>query len=78
MSTDQSQQLQQKAVNSTSFTFRRISTRNVSPLVSTTIVNSSSALGMIGIRCTEIVGNEQATTVDSIIVAIHVIYQTEK
>lgn len=70
-SIDQSQQLQQLTVNSTSFTIRRTSIRNVSPLVSIlTIINSSSALDMIEIRCTEIVGNERATAVSSTIQVI--------
>ena len=67
-STDLSQQLQQLTVNFTTFTFVRSSARQSSPLVSTmTIVNSSGALNMSGIRCTEIVNNQLATAASSTI-----------
>lgn len=67
-STDLSQQLQQIRANSTTFTFVRTSMRHSSPLVSTmTIINSSKALNMTGVTCTEIVGNQQGTAVSSTI-----------
>ena len=57
-SEDLIEQLQKITVNSTLFSFRRTSTQHSSPLVSTvTIVNSSSALNMTSIRCTEVVGD---------------------
>ena len=57
-SEDLTEQLQEITVNATSFSFRRTSAQHSSPLVSTvTIVNSSSALNMTGIRCTEVVGD---------------------
>ena len=60
-SRDLSQQIQRLTVNFTSFTFMRTSTQNSSFLVSTlTIYNSSSALNMAGVSCTEIVGSERA------------------
>ena len=57
-SEDLTEQIQEITVNATSFSFRRTSAQHSSPLVSTvTIVNSSSALNMTSIRCTEVVGD---------------------
>ena len=70
-SEDLTQQLQQFTVNSSSFAFRRTSMRHDSPLVSTlTIINSSNALNMINISCTEVIGVELAISVLTTIIIV--------
>ena len=70
-STDLSQQLQRLTVNSTNFTIMRTSIRNSSPLVSTlTIVNSSSALNMKNVSCTNIINNQLAMSAIATILVI--------
>jgi hypothetical protein len=70
-STDRSQQPQQLRVNSTTFTIMRTSQRNSSPLVSTmTIINSSSALNMKSVSCTNIVNNQRAMSATATILII--------
>lgn len=67
-STDVGQQLQELRVNSTTFTFGRSSMQHRSPMVSTmTIANSSGALNMSGIRCTEVVNDQLAAAATSTI-----------
>ena len=69
--TDLSQQPQYLMLNSTNFTVVRTSMRNSSPLVSTmTIVNSSSALNMKNISCTNIIDNQFAMSAIATILVI--------
>ena len=70
-SEDLTQQLQQFTINSTFFTFLRISMRDNSPLVSTlTIINSSNALNMLNVSCTEVIGVELAMSVLTTIIIV--------
>ena len=70
-STDLSQQPQHLTVNSTNFTILRTSERSSSPLVSTmTIFNSSSALNMKNVSCTNIINNQLAMVAITTILVI--------
>ena len=65
-SEDESQQMTQRTVNSTTFTFMRSSAQGASPLISTLFINSLSvSLNGTVVHCTEIGGSmmSDSTTV---------------
>ena len=68
---DQSQQSQTLIVNSTKFTIERTSGMNSFPLVSTmTVVNSSSALNMATVSCTNIINSRHGMSALATIIVV--------